>query len=231
LRRAIGKQIPPDRKARDRDEERLANHARKMNLPRATVLIAVALASFVLYAAPSDQPSKTPLTSEQQQVYADFIDIMSSNKNFNLISNRTYPFDSSILEKNAPCLRNLQLQNPEEAKNAYHSIDPGVLRGKSIRLVGTDEESTILKQRDLYVSSHPDSAKNVSMQDTYLGVAEFSELVFDKTHRFALLKYVLRYGTHFNGGGILVLEKVDSHWIGNTRFACKFLMNSEHPWP
>jgi hypothetical protein len=202
-----------------------------MNRSHVGILIATGLASVALGAVSHDQPSTTPLTAEKLQVYADFIDTMSANKNFNLISNATHPFDASILEKNAPCLRDLVLQNSQDAKNTQHSLDPGILRGKPIRLVASDEEFAILKQHDSSAAAHPDPTKQFSMENTYLGVAEFSEIVFDETRRFAVLKYVLRCGLQCNSGEILVLEKVDSHWIGNTRRPCKFLPKSENPWP
>jgi hypothetical protein len=179
--------------------------------------------------ADTPHPDDAPLTSEESQVYGDFIE---SSASFKFLSDRTFPLDLSSLAKDAPCLRGLQLEPSNESGKAVHSISPQALRGRSIHLVGYHEESEVLKQRDAEVAAHG----TVSMMDPSgmikdPGVLALSEIAFDKSHRFAVLKYVFLCGAHCNSGAIVVLEKVGSRWTGTTRRPCSFAVNRDNPRP
>ena len=50
-----------------------------------------------------------------------------------------------------------------------------------------------------------------------LGVLALSEIAFDETHHFAVMRYAFICGSHCNSGAILVLEKVGSRWTATTR--------------
>jgi hypothetical protein len=172
---------------------------------------------------------KGPLTSDQLQVYGDFVESMSK-ANFAFLSSETFPLDLTKLDKDAACVRGVDLENPEAARKSRHLLEPQVLRGKSIRLVGTQEESEILKQLDADTAAQTKSSKADSADmKSDLGILALSEVVFDKTRRFAVLKYVFLCGSHCNSGAILVLEKVDSHWLGTTRRPCAFVPTQDVP--
>jgi hypothetical protein len=179
--------------------------------------------------AAASQDGKVSLTLEQAQVYGDFIESLSKT-NFKYIENRTFPLDLSGIGKDAACLRGLQLQEAKESSKAVHSLGPEVLRGHSIRLVGEQEESAILKQRDAEVAAH---GANSMMDDSGMikdpGVLALSEIAFDKSHRFAVLKYVFLCGSDCNSGATLVLEKVGPRWTGTTRRPCSFAVNRASP--
>jgi hypothetical protein len=196
---------------------------------------AVALTAFPLLhsGASAQQPRlvNTPLSPDQQQVYADFVESMSASKRFRIVSATTYPFDISVLDKNAPCLKDLELQDPQDSQKIIHQLDPEILRKNPVRLVNADEEAEILRRKDAEAAAHP-NAKDASIDDVDPGVLELSEIVFDKSRHFAVLKLVYRVGSRSsNIVAILVLEKVDSHWVGTTRRPCKWSMNSAQTWP
>ncbi|MGA8072383.1 MAG: hypothetical protein WB995_02835, partial [Candidatus Acidiferrales bacterium] len=144
----------------------------------------VLLASF-RSSADRAQSDKGRLTPEQLQVYGDFIESMRKAR-FSLLSTRTFPLDLSTLPKNSACLHDIDLQNPEEARNGDHLLGPEVLRNKPIRLVGQSEESAILKQRD---ADGTNLRKDSAGMMADLGILALSEIVFDKTHHFAVMKY------------------------------------------
>jgi hypothetical protein len=163
------------------------------------------------------------------QVYGDFIDSFSK-MNFKSLSSRTFPLELSALGKDATCLKGLQFESAEESSKTLHSLGPELFRGHPIRVVDAQEESAILRQRDIDVAAHgKNSGTGVSEVTTDPGVLALSEIVFDKTHRFAVLKYVFLCGSRCNSGAVLVLEKVGSQWTGKTRRPCSFALNRDNP--
>jgi len=188
----------------------------------------VSLASIQSWANTS-RADNSLLSSEQLQVYGDFIDSFSK-MNFKFLSNTTFSLDLSTIRKDAACLQGIQLQDAEKTGKVVHSLDLQVLRGHSIRLIGEHEELAILKQRDAQIAAHgTDSVMDASGMTRDPGMLELSELNFDKTGHFAILKYVFLCGSHCNSGAILVLKKVGSRWTGTTRRACSVIVNDEHP--
>ena len=74
-----------------------------------------------------------------------------------------------------------------------------------------------------------DSVVDASGMPKDPGVLALSEIVFDESHRFAVLKSVFLCGTHCSAATILVMEKVGSGWTGTTRRPCSFAVNRENP--
>jgi hypothetical protein len=205
----------------------------KMKTLSRCLILAVGLASLPSYGSWAHAPERNEpaLDSERLQVYGDFIDSFSK-MNFKFLSNRTFPLDLSSVGKDAACLQGLQLEGAEESSKAVHSIGPEVLRGRSIHLIGEKEESAILKQRDADVAAHgADSTRDGSGMTKDPGVLALSEIAFDKSHHFAVLKYVFLCGSHCNSAAILVLEKVGSRWTSTTRRPCSFAVNRDNPRP
>lgn len=195
------------------------------------LLFCVGLTSLASYRSWAGVPqiSKDSLTPERLQVYGDFIESFSA-MHFTLLSDRTFPLGLSSLGKGAPCLQGLELEGSPEATKAIHSLDAQVLRNNPIHLVGPEEESAVLKQRDADARTKPAvSGKNASGAAPDPGILVLSEIVFDKSHHYAVLKYLFLCGSKCNSGAILVLEKVDSRWTGTTRRPCTFTINHDNP--
>jgi hypothetical protein len=171
------------------------------------------------------QSDNSRLTLEQLQVYGDFIESMSK-AHFSLLSNRTFPLDLTNLPKDSTCLHDIDLESSEAARKGAHPLGPEVLRGKAIRLVGQGEESVIMRQRD---AGGTNSRRDSSGMMEDLGILALSEIVFDKTHHFAVVKYVFICGSRCNSGAILVLEKVGSSWSSATRRPCSWAPTTDKP--
>ena len=94
-----------------------------------------------------------------------------------------------------------------------------MLRGKPIRIINEQEESAVLKRRDADVAAQrTGSTKDASSLRKDLGILALSEIVFDNTHHFAILKYVFLCGSHCNSGAIFVLlGKVGDRWTASRR--------------
>jgi hypothetical protein len=176
------------------------------------------------WAAPQGLGNTSP-TAEELQVYGDFVELMSK-AHFSFLSDRTFPLDLSNLPKDSPCLRGIRLEGAEAAAKESHVLGQQVLRGTTIRLTNAEQESAILRQRD---ADGVNLRRDASGMMADLGVLTLSEIVFDETHHFAIMRYVFICGSHCNSGAILVLEKVGSRWTATTRRPCKFMPTQDNP--
>jgi hypothetical protein len=169
-------------------------------------------------------------TAEEVGVYADFIDSFAKTK-FKSLSRSTFPLNLSGIAKDAACLQGLDLESPAASGNTGHLLGTGAVRGKSIRLLNADEEFAALKEREADAASHSDEPRRDTAQLTSdPGILALSEIVFDKTHQFAVLKYVFLCGSRCNSGAILVLEKTGGTWVPK-RPPCNgsIVLNAENP--
>lgn len=204
------------------------------NLIRSSVILSMAVAASGCRSkempAPQTAAGEAALTAEEVGVYADFIDSFAKTK-FKSLSLNTFPLNLSGIAKDAACLQGLGLESPVASGNTGHLLGTGVLRGKSIRLVNADEEFAALKERDADAASHSDETRRDTARLTSdPGILALSEIVFDKTHQFAVLKYVFLCGSRCNSGAILVLEKTGGTWVPK-RSPCNgsIVLNAENP--
>jgi hypothetical protein len=178
----------------------------------------------------STPTSEESLTSEQSQVYSDFLERFG-RLNFTSLSNQTFSFNLSSVPKDAPCLQDLQFEEARKSSGGVHSLTSNVLRGRSIPLVSAQEESEILKQRDAKKTTQSTKSKtDVSNAPIDLGILALSEVIFDKSHHYAVLRYAFLCGSRCNSGAVIVLEKVGSQWTPMRR-ACSATMNQDQPRP
>ncbi len=182
--------------------------------------IARILIGFVAFgpaAGASDQ-----LSPEQARVYQDFIQSLSK-LSIRFVSKRTFPFDLSSVPKDAQCIAGLRFKDSRNQRKT-HNLSRAELPKSQMRFVDERGEAAILQGMDSRKSTH------VSEPASDPGVLAVSEIVFDETRHFAVLKYALLCGVHCNSGAILVLEKTESGWIGTTRRPCSFSpMNQSDP--
>jgi len=207
-----------------------ARKGKKMRRFRTFLLLVLSVVSLASCRPLAGASREALLTSEKLQVYGDFIESFSK-MNFKFLSTRTFPLDLSSVGKDAACLQGLQLEGTDESRRAVHSLSPEVLRGHPIQLIGEKEESAILKQRDANMVAHGGNSSKDASGTKDPGVLALSEIAFDKSHHFAVLKYVFLCGSHCNSGAVLVLEKVGSRWTGTTRRPCSFAVNRDSPRP
>lgn len=191
------------------------------------ILIGIGVLSLIFYRsgahAVSSQGAQGPLATEQQKIYGDLIESLSKTK-FKFLSNTTFPLELSTLGPNPACLRDLNFDNSDESSSSAHLLDRRVLRKQSqLQLVGKEKESSILRRRDELANGGDTRVL------TDPGVLKLSEIKFDKTHHFVIIKYVFLCGLHCNSGAVLVLEKSGSRWIGSSRRPCSFLVNADNP--
>jgi hypothetical protein len=152
------------------------------------------------------------LTPEQVQVYADFIDSFTQT-GFRVLLNRTFPLSLTVVAKDAECLQGIHLETVGKSGEGGHLLGPEVLRNHSIRIIGEQDESPVLKRQEKGAATvSTNSGGNGSGTLTDPGILALSGILFDTSHHFAVIKYVFLCGTHCNSGGILVLEKFENRW-------------------
>lgn len=176
----------------------------------------IAISVFPSLAAAHSNGSSS-LTPEQVQVYADFIDSFSQT-GFRVLLNRTFSLSLSVVAKDAACLQGVHLETVGKSGEGGHLLGPEVLRNHSIRIIREQDESAALKQQDTSSATRgTDSGRNGSGTPRDPGILALSEIIFDPTHQFAVIKYVFLCGPHCNSGAILVLEKVGDRWSAKRR--------------
>jgi hypothetical protein len=200
---------------------------RVMKTVTCAILLVLAAATYLMArfeGARATQGNAAP-TPDQSAVYLDFIQSLGK-MNFKYVANRTFVLDMSGVEKDAACLKGLTARAPDKSTEDIHILGPQLLQNASIHFVGKDDELAILKQRDIAKAQDVTEVHGM-IKDP--GILALSEIEFDSSHRFAVLKYVFLCGSKCNSGAIVVLEKVGAHWTGTTRRPCSFEVNRENP--
>ena len=165
-----------------------------------------------------DQPhvSAFPLTPEQVRVYSDFSDEFSA-LHFGRLANQTAPFVPSDLPDESACVQGLDLEGQAKARKVLHRFTVQITNGRNLLLVDPNEQAVILEQKEAVLNSKADTTKEDtakiggSIASDY-GFLALSEIIFDKKHQFAVLKYWYFCGYHCKPGGTLLMEKVESSW-------------------
>jgi hypothetical protein len=175
------------------------------------VIVAV-FSSSVSVAAPEKierSVSTEPLTEEQVSVYSfvlksyatllkpTYRDMLA--KHFYL-ANETYPLDSQKIELDKKCLHGIELEVAHGDVPTVDRILPnGWLPAQVVLVSGA-------QCKDAYCSRTE-------------GTLSLSEILFDKSHRYAVVGFGLHCGLLCGYGQTIVLEKVEGHWR-QTRRVC-----------
>lgn len=170
------------------------------------------------------QLADAPLDAEQVRVYRDFLDIFSA-LHFRRLANQTAPFVPADLPPGSPCVDGIVLQDQSSARRILHRFSADILNGRDLQLVDPIEQARILEQKEAEAKSHGEKSKEELVKITEriasdYGFLALSEIAFDQTKKFAVLKYLYFCGSRCKHGGTLVMEKVGSSWTANTRKPC-----------
>jgi len=190
-----------------------------------SAVLIFSISAFPSLAAAQSNGSSS-LTPEQVQVYADFIDAFSKTA-FRVLLSRTFPLRLSGVAKDAACLQGIHLEPEGRSSDRGHLLSREILRNHSIRMIDEQEESAALKQRRKGADT---VSANGSGTPKDPGILTLSEILFDTSHHFAVIKYALLCGPRCNSGAILVLEKVENRWsLGRRPCESSVFMNATNP--
>ena len=155
-----------------------------------------------------------PLTEDQLSVYRGFLEKFDALHIKNL-SKITLPLDFNGFPEGRPCLSGIELESSLDALKSAHAFGPEIAKGRDLNLVDPVEQTKLLEER----------AKQSGSTENDLNFLIFSEIAFDKTHHYAVLKYLLICGKHCDSGATLVMEKIDGHWTTSSRRPCAMFLN------
>ena len=176
--------------------------------------IAMAFGVFISLAVGSSAQSRPdraalPLDEERLNVYRAYLDVLGPALHVKHLANRTAPLDFKGFPETRPCLKGIELENLSEET---HGFSPEITKGRALNLVDRREQLKLIPR-----GAGPKAELNFLI---------FSEIVFDKTHQFAVLRYLLICGDHCDSGATRVMEKVDGHWTVSSRVVCAGFVNN-----
>ncbi|HXZ10962.1 MAG TPA: hypothetical protein VEG64_01095 [Candidatus Sulfotelmatobacter sp.] len=177
--------------------------------------------------APQSKPvlSAPPVSDEQLSVYRGFLDRLAS-LDFRNLAKTTIPLDFKGFPEGRPCLVGIDLGDPSEALRASHTFGPEITQGRQLKILDSEEQKTLLRQRDSRsVADAQDSFQDSPNRGPESNILVLSEIAFDKSHRFAVMKYLLLCGEHCAYGATLVMEKVGSGWTTSQRHLCAMFLS------
>ncbi len=159
--------------------------------------------------------SKIPLTPEQNQIYAGFLDsFLSSAKEVRNLSDKTFPLAIRSADERGPCLGGVQRDESSGAGQTVHLLAEEIARGRSLKMV--DENKIKLKDPEEGMKNG-ESVESAVREGFDSGVLSLSEIVFDKTHRYAIFQFRYVCGPLCGRGGTIVFEKVGEQWKDSKR--------------
>lgn len=166
------------------------------------------------------------LTREQLDVYRSWLEIVGVHLHIKNLATVTVPFDFKGFPEGRPCLKGIELESPPEYLRTTHQFGPEIAKAGELKLVDRREQLKLLHQKDEAAASQP---KEPAQND--LNFLIFSEIAFDTSHRFAVLKWILVLGERSNAGATLVMEKVDGRWTAKPRVRCAAFVNDSSEMP
>jgi hypothetical protein len=169
--------------------------------------------------APSNKSS--PLTEEQIDIYVLFLNqFLGQNKVLAFLADKTVPLELSPDDWKDACMSGIELQSTTVAKTPAHSLGTKFISRIKSRLV---EPSRL----QVYVPppNQEKPTKRASKEELTEGFLEISEIVFDKTHRFAVMRYSFGCGGLCSGSRVFVFVFDGEHWKEKTDVLCREWMS------
>jgi hypothetical protein len=141
--------------------------------------------------------SRTPLTTEELQLYGDFLDsfLRTSGESTPIsFSDRTVPLILNPPDKDG-CSQEIGFKISGAATQTPHLFPASIADGRPINLVDPNKHNK---------------------KDLYSGLLSVSEIGFDDTHQFAVFTFTLvrsgPRGSLYRRGGTLVFQKNNGKW-------------------
>jgi hypothetical protein len=189
---------------------------------RLLVTLLVSLPALTQDDPPKPKVSNDPMTAEQIAVYRVALRyyIKGGDGALNL-AKKTEPLDRSGPFWDEGFLQSLDLE-PPNSELVVHRLDPAIALNPRMVLVDPDAQFQTVQENDpgKLIEGAIAEGKKVSDKQIENAVKKafqtalftFSEIVFDKQHRHAVLSYSFSCGGLCGHGGILVLKKTKGKW-------------------
>jgi hypothetical protein len=194
-----------------------------MRLSRPMLLTCIFLA---ISATAQNEPSKPkvskdPLTKEQLQVYRSVLKNYTKDSNVELnVSNRTELLELEDHSFDKDCVKGMVLEKTD--KPVVHKLSPAVLISRKMVLVDPEQQQTTVDENDpgKLIKKAVDEGEKVTNKQLdksirrafATGLFSLSEIIFDKSHKLAVVSYGFVCGGLCGHGGTLILERIGDVW-------------------
>jgi hypothetical protein len=164
-----------------------------------------------------EQPIKntTPLDADEIAIYRTVLERRLSQGWTSLnVSDVTYLLDltSDQSGMNCDCLQDIYLQD-SSAFHAFHELTADILPGKKMVLVDPAKQATIVRANDPDRTMRMGKTADEAVNNTFAtGLFSLSEIAFDRSHHYAIVRYGFWCGFLCGNGATLVLEKIGDRW-------------------
>jgi hypothetical protein len=153
-------------------------------------------------------------------VYAGFLDALSQ-AGFKNLAATTITFDPSELKPSNPCLQGLVLETSNDSLQSVHTLNAELAKNRHLAIADSQQQATLVESADRAKAQLEKSNDPTPMEHGFLAL---SDIAFDKTHQFALLKYKFTCGAHCSTSQTFLMEKADKVWRVRGR-PCTMIVN------
>ena len=157
----------------------------------------------------------TPLGADEVAVYRAVLEERLCRGCASLnVSNVTYLLDltSDKNGMNCDCLQDIYLED-SSAFHSFHELTAEILPGGNSALVDPAKQAKIVRANDpdrtMRMGKTADEAVNNAFAT---GLFSLSEIAFDRSHHYAIVRYGFWCGSLCGSGATLVLEKTGDQW-------------------
>ena len=183
------------------------------------VLLCVLLFGSAFAGDPKPVLSKTPLSADSMLIYKAelrrYLGGDGDSKHPLNVSQSTGTFDVTLAanEPSAGCVSGLELEGSDAARTEFHQFAADAFTDfPGVRLVDPEKQAKIIKRNDPERTIQAGSPVHDAVAGAFqTGMLTFSEIVFDKSHTHAVLRYTFWCGKLCGHGGSLVYKK-DKEW-------------------
>ncbi len=188
-----------------------------MNSIRFTALATLVWGISICAAADDRKPilSETPLTTAQLQIYQVFLnsDTNGSRSDHIRLSNQTAPLDLTDEKKRGGCLDELEFEESVHPEWIFHKFDPQTTFPANVELVDPKKQSATVRKNDPSRTIKQGKPVDDAVQDAFAtGLLTVSEIAFDSTHEYAVMRFSFVCGMLCGHGETLVFRYVDGQW-------------------
>jgi hypothetical protein len=183
-----------------------------INVKRAIFAVVILIVAWPVGAGSlSDKAAPGALSKDALEIYGDFLDsyVGKNQGKVNLVET-TSLFQARASERDSPCLKHFTPEVLDQKAQTTHTFDASLTNGRSVVLV----DPQVTKIADPEDAIH----KGVSVDDAVkagfaAGQLRLSEIVFDKSHKYAIFSYSFHCGRLCGSGATVLLVKVDKKWV------------------
>jgi hypothetical protein len=163
-----------------------------------------------------NRSSCRPLTKDQRDLYAAFLDNYVSTLNkftgaspaVTNLADTTAPLDlANDLKENKECFSGITFDNLKGTRKETHKLDTAFESGRDLRLVDEAQQTAIRE-----AITHGMSTTNIGQLTLQANLLQVSEMAFDKDDRFAAIRYTFSCGVVCGKGGVVVFERIGGAW-------------------